>query len=97
MAIFHRFGRKRYRRTDGRTDQPTDKASYRDARTHLKKTPVRKKIRKGASWEKRKTIWHLSNLWGEIPAGRKDVGMFSAVRHNQACQIYKGIYVLRKK
>ena len=24
MAIFHRFGRKRYRRTDGRTDQPTD-------------------------------------------------------------------------
>ncbi len=33
MALFHQFGRKRYRPTD----EPTDKASYRDARTHLKK------------------------------------------------------------
>ena len=48
LRPFQRYSRKRYGTTDEPTDRRMDTPSYRDARTHLKTSPIKFGLRK--SW-----------------------------------------------
>ena len=68
-------------RTNGRTDWPTDgrtdTPSYRDARTHLKRTGKKEKLKKKEFWKSTKALFIVISVNGKTFA----VKLFSSAFH----------------